>query len=152
MALAICDFNGEAPKISTKFLAPEHTHLISNYEDISIEQSVNAQILLSGCKLAGDDDTDICLLVNNFEDHQGEIVMGVKTKHYALKLELPKAPYMIADVRFANGADNKLVEQLFKRKLDYKMFITAIVHGIQALILWMFDLCGCSEIFRKEFG
>lgn len=150
MARAICDFNTEAPKISPKFLAPESVNLISNYEDISIEQSVKAQISLSGCKCCDDENADICLIVNNFEEHQGEIVMGVKTKPFTLKLDLPKGPYMIADVRFANGSDNKLVEQLFKRKLDYKLFYGYSAWNTSANTLGSLLCAAVVKFYAKE--
>lgn len=154
MARAICDSHNEAPKISTKFLAPEHTSLISNYEDISIEQSVNAQIALSGCQCMGKcingEEADICLIVNNFEEHQGEIVMGVKTKHFAGKLDLPKGPCMIADVRFANGADNKFVEQLLKRKLDYKTFYGYSAWNTSANTLGSLLCAAVVKFFAKD--
>lgn len=126
-ARAVCDFNKKdkaPPKISPKFLAPEniypHRNLISNYEDISIEKSVQAQIELAGGELSGgectnEQDANIFLLVNNFEDRQGEIVMGVKTRPFSATLDLPQKPFMVADVRFANGADNKFVKKLFKK-------------------------------------
>jgi hypothetical protein len=113
-ARAVSEYNSIAPKISAKFLAPEFDYLISNYEDISIYESVKAQIELAGGVLDYDK-PDCELLVNNFEEHQGEIVMGVKTKPFSGTFELPEIPYMIADVRFANGADNKFVEQIFKK-------------------------------------
>lgn len=150
LARAVCDFHNESPKISVKFLAPENVHLISNYEDISIEQSVEAQISLCGCKYENDADADITLVVNNFEDNQGEIVMGVKTKHFAGKLDLPKTPYMIADVRFANGADNKFVEQLLKRKLDYKTFYGYSAWNTSANTLGSLICAAVMKFFAKE--
>ena len=66
-------------KIAPIFLAPKHKHLISNYEDVSIEQSVLGQLELAGCDVAEPEDADILLYINNFEDHQGEIVMKVPT-------------------------------------------------------------------------
>lgn len=120
---AVCDYKQKAPKIWTKFLAPEYTYLISKYEDISIARCVQSQIEFSGCEhMEFEEDSDLTLLVNNFEEQQGEIVMEVKTKPFAGNLELPKKPFMIADVRFANGADNKLIEKIFKRGLDLKNF------------------------------
>lgn len=145
LACAVCELKSEnkvAPKISAKFLAPDSifhiTHeskginnapvvypskdLISNYEDISIEKCVQAQIELAGGKLGEEQDSDILLLVNNFEEKQGEIVMGIKTKPFSTKLILPSKPFMVADVRFANGADNKFIEKLFKKKLNFNNF------------------------------
>ena len=101
-------------KISPIFLAPEYKDLISNYEDVSIEKSVKGQLELAGCKVCEPDEADILLYVNNFEDHQGEIVMKVPTKPFSKKWQRPEKPYMIADVRYANGADNEFVKQLFE--------------------------------------
>lgn len=101
-------------KVAPIFLAPEHKHLISNYEDVSIEKSVLGQLDLAGCKVCEPDEADVLLYVNNFENHQGEIVMKVDTKPFAGVWHEPDKPYMIADVRFANGADNAFVEKLFE--------------------------------------
>lgn len=120
-ARAICD-NNWMPKISTNFILPEHKDLISNYEDISIEKSVNAQIELSGARLSDEETSDIIMIVNNFEQNQGEIVMNVPTKPFSKKLILPQKPYIIADVRFANGSDNHLVKHLVKNQLEFKNF------------------------------
>ena len=101
-------------KVAPIFLAPEHKHLISNYEDVSIEKSVLGQLELAGCEVCEPDGADILLYVNNFECHQGEIVMKVDTKPFSGDWFEPDKPYMIADVRFANGADNAFVEKLFE--------------------------------------
>lgn len=107
LARAIC---GEI-KIAPIFMEPEHKNLISNYEDVSIEKSVLGQIELAGCKVADVASADILLYVNNFIDKQGEIVMGGLTEPFDGVWETPDKPFMIADVRFANGADNSLVKQ-----------------------------------------
>lgn len=114
--------NGDV-KICPIFLEPEEKNLISNYEDISIEKSVKGQIELCGCKYCVDEnDADILLYVNNFKDHQGEIVMKVPTEEFLGEFKTPDRPYMIADVRFANGADNSFVDALFKNNIDDKYF------------------------------
>jgi hypothetical protein len=100
-------------KIAPVFLEPEHKHLISNYEDVSIEQSVKGQIELAGCAVCEPQEADLLLYVNNFVDRQGELVMGVDTAPFSGEWKTPDRPYMIADVRFANGADNAFVEKLF---------------------------------------
>lgn len=107
-------------KVKPVFLAPEHKHLISNYEDISIEKCVTAQLELAGCEIC--DNADILLYVNNFEDHQGEIVMKKDTKPFSKKWEMPDKPFMIADVRFANGTDNAFVEQVFEKGLSENFY------------------------------
>ena len=105
-------------KIAPIFLAPDYKDLISNYEDVSIEKSVKGQIELAGCKVCNPDDADILLYVNNFEERQGEIVMKVPTRPFSGKWKKPEKPYMIADVRYANGSDNAFVNQLFDVGLD----------------------------------
>ncbi len=110
--------NFHSIKIAPIFLAPEYKDLISNYEDVSIEKSVKGQIELAGCEVCEPDEADILLYVNNFEEHQGEIVMKVPTKPFSGTWQKPQKPYIIADVRYANGADNAFVEQVFETGLD----------------------------------
>lgn len=109
---AINNFN---IKVKPIFLSPENKDLISNYEDISIEKSVIDQLKLADCEI---DDSGIKLIINNFEDHQGEIVMKVPTKPYSKDFKTPDTPYMIADVRFANGADNSFVQRITENGFD----------------------------------
>lgn len=96
-------------KIKPVFLEPEFTTLISNYEDVSVEKSVLGQIELGGFEIS--EKPDLTLYINNFKEHQGEIVMKVPTKEFSGVWEAPQEPYIIADVRFANGGDNALVGQ-----------------------------------------
>ena len=109
-------------KICPIFLEPNSKDLISNYEDVSIEKSVQGQIELAGGKLVSEKEADILLYVNNFVDQQGEIVMGVNTESFGGKFIVPDRAYMIADVRFANGADNNFVGELFKNNLDENFY------------------------------
>ncbi len=110
-------------KIYPIFLEPDSKSLISNYEDVSVEMSVKSQIELAGCEICTDkDDADLILYINNFIEHQGEIVMKINTKSFAGEFKTPNKPYMIADVRFANGADNNFVSELLKNKFDDKYF------------------------------
>lgn len=105
-------------KVAPIFLEPEYKDLISNYEDISIENSVKGQIELARCTLCEPNEADILLYVNNFKERQGEIVMKVGTEHFSKTWQTPQKPYMIADVRFANGADNAFVKQIFEKEID----------------------------------
>ncbi|MBD9223532.1 DUF4127 family protein [bacterium] len=108
-------------KIYPEFLEPEYKNLISNYEDVSIEKSVSGQLELCGFKLSSREEADVILIVNNFKEKQGELVMGWKTQPFDRDFVPPNRPYCIADVRFANGGDNAFVEQLLN-KLDLKNF------------------------------
>lgn len=109
-------------KISPIFTEPACKDLISNYEDVSIENSVKGQLELAGCTISELENADILLYVNNFRKNQGEIVMKIPTEPFDGEWQPPQKPYMIADVRFANGADNAFVKQLFAKPADKNFF------------------------------
>ena len=108
-------------KVFPEFLEPDCKNLISNYEDVSIEKSVLGQLELAGFEVSSPDEADIVLIVNNFRNKQGELVMGWDTESFDGKLVLPNKPFAVADVRFANGADNAFVKQLLE-KIDLENF------------------------------
>lgn len=99
-------------KVAPIFLEDNQKHLISNYEDISIERSVLSQIELGEMEISTEENADVILIINNFKNHQGEIVMKKDTEAFSKKLILPKKPYAIADVRFANGSDNNFAKEV----------------------------------------
>lgn len=100
-------------KIYVEFTEPGCKNLISNYEDVSIEKSVMGQLELGGFKISEtQEEADVVLFVNNFREKQGELVMGWSTQPFDKIFTPPDKPYCVADVRFANGADNSFVEQL----------------------------------------
>lgn len=109
-------------KVSPIFLEPKYKNLISNYEDVSIENSVRGQLELAGCEVCEPQDADILLYVNNFKERQGEIVMKVPAAPYDGLWQKPDKPYMIADVRYANGSDNAFVEKLFEKDFDNNFY------------------------------
>lgn len=109
-------------KVAPIFLEPDCKDLISNYEDVSIEQSVKGQLNLAGCDICEPCDADILLYVNNFKDKQGEIVMKVPTEPFGGEFKTPDKNFMIADVRFANGADNAFVKKLFENDLNENFY------------------------------
>ena len=103
-------------KVFVDYTEPDCKNLISNYEDVSIEKSVLGQLELGGFTLTeSKENADIILIVNNFREKQGELVMKWETQPYNKTFSPPKdKPYAIADVRYANGADNYFVEKLIK--------------------------------------
>lgn len=109
-------------KVAPIFLEPDCMDLISNYEDVSIEKSVKGQLNLAGCDICEPCDADILLYVNNFKDKQGEIVMKVPTEPFGGEFKTPDKNFMIADVRFANGADNAFVKKLFENDLNENFY------------------------------
>ena len=109
-------------KIAPIFTEASQKNLISNYEDVSIEKSVTGQIELAGCEVSELQNADMLLYVNNFKNHQGEIVMKRPTEPFSDVWNIPQKPYMVADVRFANGADNSLVNKLFEKGFDKNFY------------------------------
>lgn len=110
-------------KVFIEFTEPEYKDKISNYEDVSIEKSANGQLELGGFKRVFDkEDADLVLIVNNFVEKQGELVMGWATgEKYKGDFVLPSKPYAFADVRYTNGADNDFVEDILS-KLDNNFY------------------------------
>src|SRR5574344_12703 len=112
---------GKSLKVKPVFIENDMKNLISRYEDISVENSVRGQLELAGCSVV-DRNEDLTLIVNNFKKQQGEIVMDFSTEAFEGEFGLPNSPYMIADVRFANGADKNFVNEILKNRLDDKNF------------------------------
>ena len=109
-------------KIFVEYIEPENIDLISNYEDVSIKKSVEGQLELAGFNQVLDSDkADIILIVNNFKIKQGEHVMSWHTEPFNKAFNMPNKSFAIADVRFANGADNNFVEMLLQN-IDLKNF------------------------------
>lgn len=109
-------------KVFLEFTEPDYKDCISNYEDVSIEKSVQGQLELGGfTQVQTREEADVILIVNNFIEKQGEHVMGWTTQPFRKTFTPPDKPYAIADVRYANGADNDFVEQLLPQ-IDLKNF------------------------------
>ena len=104
-------------KVFVEYTEPNYKDLISNYEDVSIEKSVLGQLDLGGFKVVNTaEKADFVLVVNNFREKQGELVMGWKTEgKYSGPFVSPNKPFAIADVRYANGADNDFVNELLPK-------------------------------------
>ncbi|MBR2525449.1 DUF4127 family protein, partial [bacterium] len=108
--------------VDIEFTEPEYKDLISNYEDVSIEKSVKGQLSLANIEITDKENSNITLIVNNFKNNQGEIVMKRSTEPFYSEFQKPDKNYMIADVRFANGADNAFVEQILDKKYNEKFY------------------------------
>ncbi len=139
-------------KVCPVFLEPEYKDLISNYEDVSIENSVKGQLELANCTITDKENADIVLYINNFKHHQGEIVMKVDTEGFDRSFAVPDKAYMIADVRFANGADNNFVQELFKNKIIDKNFYGYSAWNTSANSLGSLILCAKMKFFAKKYN
>lgn len=107
-------------KVFVEFIEPEYKYCVSNYEDVSIEKSVEGQLELGGfARVYTPEEADLILIVNNFVEKQGELVMDWPTGgKYKGQWIAPQKPYAIADVRYANGADNDFVEEILPKLND----------------------------------
>ena len=102
-------------QVFVEFTEPDYKDCISNYEDVSIEKSVQGQLELGGfTQVLTREEADIILVVNNFVERQGEHVMGWTTQPFRKTFTPPDEPYAVADVRYANGADNDFVVQILQ--------------------------------------
>ncbi len=138
-------------KICPVYTEPESKGLISNYEDVSIEKCVENQLNFAGCKITSKEDSDIVLVVNNFKDHQGEIVMKNPTEQFSGELNLPDKSYMIADVRNANGADNNFVGELLD-KFRYDGFYGYSAWNTSANTLGSLICCAKVKFLAEQKG
>ncbi len=102
-------------KVAPIFLNADSINKISKYEDISVEESVKSQIELAGGVVVDEKNSDIILLVNNFKNQQGELVMNIEEPLFQGELTLPDKPYFIADILNANGSDNNFVKALMSK-------------------------------------
>lgn len=103
--------------VFVEYTEPNDKNLISNYEDIPIEKSVLSQLELGGFNTVSTEEAaDIILFVNNFKKKQGEHVMGWDTPDFNGNFNPPEnKPFAVADVRYANGADNLFVKRLLPK-------------------------------------
>ncbi|MBR6162696.1 DUF4127 family protein [bacterium] len=124
-------------KVLPVFTCIEGTGEISNYEDITVFQSVKGQIELAGGFMIQDRislssiknmnveekyGADLVLVVNNFEGKQGELVLGTEADKAGEAFTMPPLPFFVADIKNANGGDNYFVESLLKYLPSEKFF------------------------------
>ena len=138
-------------KIAPVFTQPDYIDKISKYEDVSVYESVKGQIELAGCEVCNNpQDADIVMLVNNFKEEQGELVMGVDVKGFDGKLDIPQKPYLVVDILNANGADNAFVKQFFENKIDWRNFLGYAGWNTTGNSLGSALCCGLVKYLSKE--
>lgn len=143
---------GREVKIAPVFSEPDFVDRISKYEDISVKESVEGQIELAGGTVCEEKDADIVLLVNNFKEEQGELVMGVDVEGYSKELILHDKPYCVADILNANGADNAFVEQLLKQDLNSDNFFGYAGWNTTGNTLGTVLCCAVVKYFASDFN
>lgn len=143
-------------KIAPVYTNSESINKISKYEDISVEKSVNSQIELCGGIVCSEKDCDLVLLVNNFKNEQGELVMNVDEPLFNGELKVPSKPYFVVDILNANGADNNFVQQLLNKDLKafygYSAWNTtgnSLGGGISCALTYFGSQAQNKEIFAR---
>lgn len=104
---------GKKLKIALIFSNPSSINKISKYEDKSVYDSISQTIEFSNCKVACEDEAQILLFINNFNNEQGEIVMDIfePSSNFIIKVEKINKPFFVVDILNANGADYKFVDE-----------------------------------------
>ena len=111
MTNALYGDEAKRPKIYIDYANPATFHKISKYEDISVRECCMQQIRTAGAIVAEKEaDADIIMHVNNFEQEQGDLMLGSAAKSNAKKMTYIK-PYFVADIVNANGADNNFISK-----------------------------------------
>lgn len=120
-ARAIHDLNEFRPRVHIVYAAPGAERHIPRYEDISLQENVGLHIHSLGGTIADDPrEADLVLLVNNPEGRTGEAARqfdgnrlrsGHREFAEAAAYWAESAPAVaLADVVYANGADDALLE------------------------------------------
>ena len=120
--LSRCISDGKKIKIAPIYTNPEEVDKISKYEDVSVKESVESQILTAGGSVSSPDEADLILYVNNFKGEQGELVMNVDTEPFDGEFVRFDKPFFVVDILNANGADNKFVEKMLKNGLNSEFY------------------------------
>ena len=111
MANAMYEDAPKKPRIYIDYASPATFHKISKYEDLSVRECCIQQIQTAGGIVAEkENEADIIIHVNNFEQEQGDLMLGSASKSFAKKLNYIK-PFFVADIVNANGADNNFIEK-----------------------------------------
>lgn len=117
------DLAGRAPRVAVRYTFPEARRSIPRYEPAPLEETVLAHLDAAGCPVA-EDGAEVLLWVHNFAgaqqreavDQRGAPPAPVRTVATALAETSARGILCgCADVRFANGADDALVNALLVR-------------------------------------
>ncbi|AFG35129.1 hypothetical protein Ferpe_1020 [Fervidobacterium pennivorans DSM 9078] len=131
LSKSLCDYFGLQPTFKIVYRKPEYAHLVPPYHSDDLDTSTKSHIVGAGGKLTDSErEFDILLYVNNFapdepreapfQENLHEQESHDKLKHL-IELALEQSKIIaIADVRYANGSDNILVEELLQRPIDWK--------------------------------
>lgn len=130
---AVNDIKNTTPLVYVKYNRGIGARTVPSYSDETIETTVRSHIKCAGGLLVNSPDkADFVLMVNtkpdgstseaNWKDNDGKA--DFSTRYFSdLVQEAVKAgqPVGVADIAYANGADNALMEELNRRNLLFKL-------------------------------
>ncbi|MFW5749834.1 MAG: DUF4127 family protein, partial [Halanaerobium sp.] len=125
LSRALCDEFKVKPKFKIKYTLPDKKELIPPYEGDPLCKSVKNHICSAGGKISKNSQSDIELLINNFnEDDWGDSALQKESSQEYLKsLEIVKTKITgVCDVKYANGSDNQLIDYILNQELDWNNF------------------------------
>ncbi len=104
------------------------SNIVSRYEDKTISQTIVSHISLTGAEVSDNQDgADLMLLVHTPEHEQNDHALNIYKEHTSPKtiefcIETIKNSdklIILADIAYANGSDNLLIEELLNKNNDY---------------------------------
>ena len=110
MTRAFLDFYNEEIKITPIYSIPEAKNIVSRYEDVTIEKSLEGQVSICGAKLA--QEGAFSLYLNTPAQIQDDLAMQIFKDGASIEFKAPQGFYAIADIKLANGSDNALIKKL----------------------------------------
>lgn len=116
---------GFTPRVHVSYSAPDFAGLVPRYEDVPLKDGTLARLRALGAITASPKEADLVLLVNNAAGETAEASTQTgkelpALRHFALARQVETAagtPLALADVAFANGADDALMRLLARRRL-----------------------------------
>ena len=133
LARAVNHMRNETPSVYTRYNWGRGPYTVPAYSDEKISTSINDAIIAAGgVAAARPEQADLVMMVNtnpngktyeaNERNNDGEDREGTKYFADLVSEYVSKGyPVGIADIAFANGSDNALMEQLKKRNLLFKI-------------------------------
>jgi hypothetical protein len=116
LARVFGDFYQTTTKITPAYSYQKSKDIISRYEDVTIENSLLGQLSIAGAKASSEG--DFCLYLNTPEHIQDDLAMQIFNDGEPAEYQKPKGLYAIADIKLANGSDEKLIKRLLSEPMD----------------------------------
>ena len=130
---AISDISWDMPRIATIYAPGIGGATIPTYSDVPCSESINAHLFAAGAYPTSTDRADIILAVNTarygrtyeaaWPENDGAVTDAHRELATSIENELARGKKVIlADIKYANGADNGLMKHLAERGILDKLY------------------------------